>query len=103
MGFVVTKPGDKPSGSRAGLAKVARTFCLPGGCEKGDGIGTKIIGAITSPQCLVLLTFHVRLSRRGFEGIKALLVYGRGGGVSGAGGKHGGKSASSREQRICLL
>ena len=76
MGFIVTKHWGKPSGSGAGLAGVARAFSLPRGCEVGDGVGAKVIGAITSPQCLVLLAFDVCLSRRGFNGIKTPLING---------------------------
>jgi len=97
MGLVVPKPWGKPSGSRAGFAEVAWAFCLSGGCKAGDGIGAKIIGAIASPQRLVLLAFDVRLSRRGFDGIKTLLVKGRRGYVDGIGGKHGGKCAPGWE------
>ena len=66
-------------------------------------MGAEIVGTITSPQCLVLLAFDVCMSRRGFDRIKTLLVKGRGGDINCIGGKPGGKSASSREERICLL
>jgi len=84
--FVVTKHGGKPPGSRARVTEVTWAFCLSGWCRTGDRVGTKIVGAITSPQCFALLAFHVCLSRRGFEGIKTFLIKGRGWDINGIGG-----------------